>query len=51
MSKEKTTCNQCFKQLWLTYFGQTLVFVCKNPRCPNYSLVQVPAEEMPKESK
>ena len=54
MSKEKKvkrSCNQCGHQLapWITSCG--LFFVCVNPACPSYSLLQIPLEQMPKEKK
>lgn len=52
------SCSQCFKELvtcrdefktWRE-LGFTLGY-CTNPACPNYGIVQVPAEDMPKEEK
>jgi ssDNA-binding Zn-finger/Zn-ribbon topoisomerase 1 len=53
MSK-KHTCNQCGKQLDIFELRQKItlgIYVCCNPACPNFSLVQIPVEDMPKEKK
>ncbi len=51
------TCIQCHKEL--TYAAQLIpeyptdrvyVTVCRNPECPNYGLVAIPQEDMPKET-
>ena len=50
MAKEKHTCNQCFRQMKFTLaeVGVVSFYVCTNPDCPNYALVQIPVEFMPK---
>jgi|JI10StandDraft_1071094.scaffolds.fasta_scaffold1742378_1 hypothetical protein len=45
-------CNMCHKKMKLMGFGlseNVFISVCVNPRCPNYALLQLPAEKMPKE--
>jgi predicted secreted protein len=58
--REMNTCNQCHKELSVEtkhYFtgrsnvGYIKNYVCINPACPNYALLQMPAEDMPKEEK
>jgi hypothetical protein len=48
MSNKNYTCVQCGKQLamddWFSSF-------CANPACPNYALLAIPLEDMPKEEK
>jgi hypothetical protein len=44
------TCNQCYKEL-VDLDAEHYLLFCKNPKCPNYALLQVPLEEMPKELK
>lgn len=52
---EKRTCNQCSETL-NEYFHEIMTyecrfFVCINPKCANYSLLQIPLEMMPNEEK
>ena len=64
MSKEKKvnrSCNQCAGQMWALFAEHVdphymlgdlhIVSVCSNPACPNYALLQIPLEQMPKEKK
>jgi hypothetical protein len=59
MAKEKHSCNQCQSEMQefeskLDMTNGTLtvgVFACANPACPNYALVQISAQLMPKEDK
>lgn len=59
------TCNQCEQEMtdsisvmftmWLTLSDRkdsdtAMVFVCSKPDCPNYGLLQIPAELMPKDN-
>ena len=51
------TCNQCGSELdTIPLRSSELVnpiepdiHVCANPECPNYAVVQIPSEDMPKE--
>lgn len=53
------TCNQCghelvvwdYEVLSITNEEEVLLTACDNPLCPNYALLQIPAEDMPKEDK
>jgi len=53
--KEKHSCNQCFEEMTSIegFFGilvePCVLYMCYNPKCISYGLVQVPAELMPKE--
>ena len=55
----KRTCNQCMTnmensaEIMAANGKPAYIGVCCNPRCPNYSLLQIAAEQMPpeKESK
>ena len=45
------TCNQCHKDMGyrdMNISGFRVGF-CNNPKCPNYAIIQVAAEQMPKE--
>jgi hypothetical protein len=53
-------CNQCNcemkeKRIYLTARGKKFIqlpdYFCINIKCPNYGLVQIPTEQMPKETK
>lgn len=46
MKKGKHTCNQCGCQMKVMY---DTLWVCTYAACPNYALLQVPLEDMPKE--
>jgi hypothetical protein len=50
--KKKKTCNQCGEQL-AKVIGQDDIYLhcCNNPKCPNYALVQIPAEDITREGK
>lgn len=57
------TCNQCHEEMTITKIITVLkfhekgennfefhrFFCCSNPECPNYALLQIPLEDMPKE--
>ena len=45
--KIKKTCNQCGKELkgW-ALCNECCFNVCHNPKCPNYSLLQISVEGM-----
>ena len=49
----KRTCNMCNEQIQnfdgKTSVGTLRIYACTNPPCPNYALVQIPEEQMPKE--
>lgn len=56
MTKQKKsilTCNMCHTQMRgsLVFKNENaanqLVAFCTNPRCPNYALLQIAAEQMP----
>jgi hypothetical protein len=50
MKEKKLTCNQCHRQFKDTDIKCEIVtHVCTYPDCPNYGLLQVPFELMPKE--
>ena len=44
--ENRWTCNQCGEQL-IDVDSDNYLLCCKNPKCPNYALMQVPQEEMP----
>ena len=59
-------CNQCNREMGFGlefslgsavyispgfFGGEVNVFVCENPECPNYGLLQIPQEIMRKEDK
>lgn len=55
-SETKRTCNQCHKNMEYSaevevYGKQFLIPVCTRPGCPNFGLLQISVEQMPKESK
>jgi hypothetical protein len=45
------TCNQCGKQMLPFDCGVFELNFCNNSKCPNYSLIQLAVEQMPKEKK
>lgn len=52
----KRTCNQCHKEIDYSVIvdrkGEPAqILVCSNPACPNYALLQISMEMMPKEDK
>lgn len=53
MTKEtEYTCNQCGKELLhVSYPNSTEIWVCTNPECPNFALLQIPAELLVKKKK
>lgn len=55
MGKEKKHCNQCGRLMFYHVFEQLNglgnPYVCNNPECPNYSLLQMAVEDMPKSEK
>lgn len=50
----KHTCNMCHHEMpysaeVMTNRGELILIpVCTNPRCPNYAVLQISAEQMPK---
>jgi len=46
----KSFCNQCGKQMGKVVFEVSYdylsIAVCQNPKCPNYALLQISAEDM-----
>ena len=43
------TCNQCHKEMKMKLTNDMFtifVFICDNPECPNYSLLQIASQEM-----
>jgi len=56
----KKTCNQCKEEMILIDNLEIFekkkkesksifrAYVCRNPKCPNYALLQIPLEEMTK---
>ena len=47
----KKTCHQCHKELDKLELSHQIrwnlfVYVCENPKCPNYALIQIPLEDM-----
>lgn len=49
--KETCTCNMCHEEFEYhvdQYFRGKTINVCVNPKCPNYALLQISAEKMPK---
>ena len=54
MSKEKKVkrgCNQCSSEMERPWSWHEGILCCVNPACPNYALLQIPLEQMPKEKK
>jgi ssDNA-binding Zn-finger/Zn-ribbon topoisomerase 1 len=49
MTKEtEYTCNQCGKELLhVSYPNSTEIWVCTNPECPNFAILQIPAKFLP----
>ena len=47
-------CNYCKGKIEQVGFGAldypAYIYVCKNPECPVYALLQVPVEDMPKKA-
>ena len=47
--KIKATCNMCFKQMdAIIELEKYSVPVCVNPKCPNFALLQISAEQVKK---
>lgn len=47
---KKFHCNQCHREFkYKIDLANSLVSICHYPDCPNYALLQMPLEQMPKE--
>jgi len=44
----QTTCNQCREKMKILPGFGNVITICVNPRCHNYALFQVGAEDMEK---
>ena len=45
-------CVQCGEEfIYKCDLDNTVVSICSNPKCPNYALLAMPLEQMPKDKK